>query len=150
MKSGKTYYCVCRCTPQRGIISIDAQLLNSEILPQGIGYIRQCRNLRGKAYKALTLSDLCANAGYPTTAMRILRSTIRYIESRDYEWVDRPVNPSYNRLENIVNMYEVRDMARRLDRIWLWLDHPEMARNARRVERYYDNLWFDKYYEALP
>ena len=150
MKNKKTYYCVCRCTPQKGITAIDAQLLTRELLPMSADYIRRCRNLRGKAYKALMLGDLCANAGYPNTALRVMRAAMHYIKNRDYEWVDRPINPSFNRLENIVNMHEVRDVARRIDALWLWLDHPEMARNARRVERYYNNLWFDKYYEALP
>jgi len=150
MKNEKTYYCVCRCTPSEGIVSIDARLLTRELLPMSMDYVRSCRNLRGKAYKALVLGDLCANAGYPNTALRVMRSTMSYIKMKDYDWVCRPINPSFNRLENIVNMYEVRELGRRIDRLWRWLGHPEMAHSARRVERYYDDLWFDKYYEALP
>ena len=59
----KSYYCVCRCTPREGVVSMDARLLD-EILDKGWKTINATENARVIAQKGLILGDLCAGAGH--------------------------------------------------------------------------------------
>lgn len=153
MMTTKAYYCVCRCTPERGVVSMDAQLL-SEVVHRGLHAIRCAKNLRVKAQKALLLGDLCAGAGYPRQALRVWTSAVRMIEQADYEWVYEPLAPSwspyYVSFCSLVSMDECRELGRRIDSLWQRLGHPEMRGWERRALRNYREMWLDKYYEALP
>jgi hypothetical protein len=149
----KYYLCVCRCTPDRGVVSMDAQLLG-EVVHRGLHAIRCAKNPRVKAQKALLLGELCEGAGYPRQALRVWTSTVRMIEAVDYDWVYEPLAPSWSpyhvSFSSVVSMDECRELGRRIDALWRRLGHPEMSGWERRALRSYRDMWLDKYSCALP
>jgi len=148
----KYYLCVCRCTPDKGVVSMDAQLLG-EVVKRGLHAIYCAKNPRVKAQQALLLGELCEGAGYPLQALRVWKSTVLMIEVEDQAWVTEPLAPSWSPYHvafcSVVSMEECRELGRRIDRLWRRLGCPEMAGWENKALRSYHDMWLDKYYGAL-
>lgn len=145
----KMYRLCCSCTPQEGIVRMDARTLN-QVEKEGREFINQAHGLRKKAHRALQLGDICQKAGYPHRAIDIWETAISDIAYRDYKWVSVPIDTSQFRLCDVVSEYESRQLAFRVDSTWRQLGHQEMIGAMDAVRENYHSLWFDKYYEALP
>ena len=145
----KIYRLCCTCTPQQGIVRMDARTLN-QVEKEGKEFIDQAHGTRKMAHRALQLGDICQKAGYPYRAIDIWGTTIGEIIYRDYKWVPVPINTSLFRLCDVVSEYESLLLASRVDSTWKELGHQEMAGEVIGILKEYHSLWFDKYYEALP
>lgn len=145
----KNYRLCCTCTPQQGIVRMDARTLN-QVVKEGKEFINQAHGTRKKAHRALQLGDLCQKAGYPHQAIDIWETAISDISSRDYNWVSVHIDTSQFRFCNVVSEYESCLLASRVDSTWQQLGHQEMMGAVKAVLRNYHSLWFNKYYEALP
>ena len=82
----KIYRLCCTCTPQQGIVRMDARTLN-QVEKEGKEFINQAHGTRKMAHRALQLGDICQKAGYPYRAIDIWGTTISEIIYRDYKWV---------------------------------------------------------------
>ena len=145
----KSYYCVCRCTPREGVVSMDARLLD-EILDKGWKAINATENVRVIAQKGLILGDLCAGAGYPHRALECWFGALEAVEYLDYDWTFTPLNHRYYRFDSVVSMDECKELGRRIDSLWRRLGHREMAVFERHARHYYHDMWLDKYCGSLP
>ena len=143
------YRLCCSCTPQEGIVRMDARTFN-EVEKEGREFINQAHGTRKKAHRALQLGDICQKAGYPHRAIEIWETTISDICNRDYNWVSVHIDTSRFRLCDVISEYESSLLASRVDSTWQQLGHQEMVGAVSAVRRNYHSLWFDKYYEALP
>ncbi len=141
--------CVCRCTPAKGIVAMDARLL-TEMVAQEQRCISVTPNLRRAATQAMHLGDACAASGHPAMAIDVWSRAYDMVRFEDYNLVSTPINTRLYRLADLVSKDEVCELGRRIDRTWLRLGHREMAHYAARARRYYKDLWLDKYYESLP
>ena len=150
MARQKHFVKVCSCT-SRGVLCImDLQVLN-QIVRDEVASIRQVKNVRKAARRALALGDICMAAGCPIKAIRIWRAMARRLLVEDYYWVDVPLYyEAYTSFDNLVSEKEALTLGRRIDKAWHLLGHPEMATWARHIRVKYCNMWLDRYYEALP
>lgn len=149
MARQKCYVRVCRCTPKGDIRTMDVRVLNQLVEDQEAAIARE-PNTRKMAQRALELGDVCMAAGCPMKAIQVWRTAALRLEAMDYFWVDEPINPHFVRFDDLVSAKEARALGRRIDKVWHLMGHPEMATWSRRMKRAYENMWFDKYYEALP
>ena len=140
----KYYVCVCRCTPEKGVVSMNAQLLD-EVVHQGLQAIRWAKSPRVKAQQALLLGDLCVGAGYPRQALRVWTSTIRMMEATNHEWVYVPqapgCSPCHVSFHSVASTDECHELGRRIDDLWRRLGKPEMSGWERRAMRSYRDSW---------
>ena len=128
---------------------MDVQVLNQLVREQEAAIERET-NTRKMAQRALELGDVCLAAGCPMRAIQVWREAALRLERRDYFWVDEPINPAFVRFDDLVSAREAQTLGQRIDRTWRLLGHPEMAVWGRRMRRAYEDMWFDKYYDALP
>jgi len=146
--SKKNYYCVCRCTPKRGIVNIDAQVLN-KLVDDEMARIKYTPDTRLRAARGVSLGQLCANAGFPLKALSVWDNTIDSIYLTDYEWVYRPINTRYGRFSDYVTEDGVVSLGCCMDKLLKKLGYQELGGNVRGLKELYKSLWYEKYYEAL-
>ena len=148
-KRQKQFVRVCSCTPQGDVRTMDVKVLNQLVREQKDRIARE-QNPRKMAQRAIELGDVCMAAGCPMRAIQVWRAAALRLEAMDYRWVDEPINPAFVRFDDLVSAKEARTLGRRIDKVWHLLGHPEMATWSRRMKHSYEDMWFDKYYEALP
>lgn len=149
MARKKNFVRVCSSTPKGDVRTTDTQVLKQLISEQQAAIARE-PNTRKMAQRALELGDLCLSSGCPMKAIQVWRDAALRLGERDCFWVDEPINPDFVRFDDLVSAKEARTLGRRIDRVWRLLGHPEMATWSRGMKKYYEDLWLDKYYEALP
>lgn len=141
---------VCSCTP-RGDLSIKSLQVLNQIVRAEEASIAHDKNARRMARRALALGDICMAAGCPIKAIRIWRAAAQRLLAMDYEWVDVPVYfEAYTSFYHLVSEKEGLMLGRRIDKAWHLLGHREMATWARHMRKKYNDMWLDRYDEALP
>lgn len=150
MAREKHFVKVCSCTSSGGLNIMDLQVLNLIVRDEEAS-IAQERNARKMALRALALGDICMAAGCPIKAIRIWRTTAHRLLEMDYYWVDVPIYfEGYTCFDHLVSEKEGLTLGRRIDKAWHLLGHREMATWARHMRIAYQDMWLDRYYEALP
>lgn len=149
MAKKKRFVKVCSCTPKGDIRTMDTRVLNLLVEEQQKAIAKE-PNTRKMAQRALELGDVCMAAGCPMMAIEVWKSAAKRLEAMDYYWVSEPINPHFVRFDYLVSAKEAVTLGRRIDKVWHLLDHPEMAVWARKMRHAYEDMWLDKYYEALP
>ncbi len=139
----KSYYCVCRCTPTKGIVNIDTKLL-LEMLARDLHAMRCTSNRRLKARKALHLGDLCANSGYPRMALRIYEEAISTCLQSDIDNLD--ISCSGQWWHQSLMKDEALLLSSHKDALWQRLFPNEQHRSSLpEVRRFYKALWLEKF-----
>lgn len=145
-----TYSLVCRCTPEAGIVHISAQLLRPLLLKE-LHRIANNPNARKQALRALRLGDLCANCGFPYTALKIYHFGRQEVYEKDAEWASTPINPQFCLpFCEVISPYEYHELSLRVDSLWRRIGHPEMAHYASQTRSDYYCLFMERYYDSLP
>lgn len=148
--SYKTYECVCRCAPGRGIFVMHDELF-TQVVEREQARIARTPNLRQRAMRALRLGDLCHGTGHTSLAIDIWQDAITTIARADYaEWIDVNFNPRFATLEQVTARHELTLLGGRIDEALRRQGHLKHAGNRHAVNRFYRDLWLDKYYESLP
>lgn len=129
---------------------MDLRVLN-QIARDEEASIAQEKDARRMARRALALGDICMAAGCPIKAIRIWRTAAQRLLEMDYYWVDVPLYyEAYTSFDNLVSEKKGIILGRRIDKTWHLLGHREMATWARHMRKEYQDMWLDRYYEALP
>ena len=150
MAKEKHFVKVCSCTSRGELRIMDLRVLD-QIVRDEEASIAQEEVARKMAQRALALGDICIAAGCPIKAIRIWRSAAQRLLKMDYQWVDVPVYfEAYTSFDHLVSEKEGIALGRRIDKAWHLLGHREMATWARHMRVAYQNMWLDRYYEALP
>lgn len=138
-------YCVCRCTPDKGVVQLETRLLR-HIVNYRIHSIRCARDSRVMYRLGLHLGQLCASSGHLWWAIKVWQYTLRLMCWKDYDdWICVPVNPDYIRIDSVLSEPESLDLGRRIDTLWQQLGHPECAVMQRYARSEYDYFWLEKY-----
>lgn len=140
---------MCRCTPQRGIVAMDAKLL-TEMVEKELGCISVTPNLRRAATQAMMLGDICYASGHTAMAIGVWREAYDMVRYEDSQWVYIPLNTRLFRLDDVVSKDEACALGRRIDRAFKAVGLGELAGYGRRAQQYYRDLWLEKYFDALP
>ena len=150
MAKEKHFVKVCSCTSRGELRIMDLRVLD-QIVRHEEASIAQDEVARKVAQRALALGDICIAAGCPIKAIRIWRTAAQKLLEMDYYWVDVPVYfEAYTSLDHLVSEKEGIALGRRIDKVWHLLGHREMATWSRHMRIAYQNMWLDRYYEALP
>ena len=150
MAKEKHFVKVCSCTSRGDLSIMDLRVLN-QIARDEEASIAQEKDARRMARRALALGDICMAAGCPIKAIRIWRTAAQKLLKMDYYWVDVPLYfEAYTSFDHLVSEKEGIILGRRIDKAWHLLGHREMATWARHMRIEYQNMWLDRYYEALP
>lgn len=139
------FYRVCRCTPEKGVVQLDTQLL-SHIVNYRIHSICCAQNNRVKYHYGLLLGELCAQTGHPWWAIKVWQFTLRLMCWKDYDdWICVPVNPNYVRIDSVLSEPESLALGQRIDALWREMGHPECAVMERYARSEYNYFWAEKY-----
>ncbi len=150
MAKEKHFAKVCSCTSRGDLSIMDLRVLN-QIVRDEEASIAQEKDARRMARRALALGDICMSAGCPIKAIRIWRTAAQKLLKMDYYWVDVPLYfEAYTSFDHLVSEKEGITLGHRIDKAWHLLGHREMATWARHMRIEYREMWFDRYYEALP
>lgn len=141
----RNFYRVCRCTPDKGVVRLDTQLLR-HIVNYRIRSIRCAQNSRVKYHYGLHLGQLCVTTGHLWWAIKVWQFTLKLMCWKDYDdWICVPVNPKYVRIDCVLSEPESMDLGRRIDALWKEMGHPECAVMERYAQSEYDFFWAEKY-----
>jgi len=140
---------VCRSTPDRGVVHLEARLLRN-IVEKGVRIIRSASSCACKAQKAITLGDLCTEAGHPMWAMKVWKFTLGEIHEKDWnDWIDVTFRPEYVRLGDVISDGNCEVIGRRIDdverRLGLSDARGRDSWEYRAGDGWYDMLRFEKY-----
>ena len=150
MARQKHFVKVCSCTHHGDLRIMDLRVLN-QIVRDEEASISWEKNARKMALRALALGDICMAAACPIKAIRIWRTTAHRLLEMDYYWVDVPIYfEGYTCFDHLVSEREGLALGRRIDKAWHLLGHRKMATWARHMRIAYQDMWLDRYYEALP
>ena len=141
--------CVCSCTPVGGITFMDPIVLN-QMLNESELSLEAEANTRLVGKIALELGILCEQKGWNLRALGIWEKYLQQIVAYDSYWGDEDVPlPFPNvRISHLMAEHEAMTLGKRIDRLWKRINHPELANAKKRVERYYWNIWFSRYYDS--
>ena len=138
----KSYYCVCRCTPREGVVSMDARLLD-EILDKGWKTINATENARVIAQIKMSNTKKAATS---TKAVATKKVAPKAAETK----TKKAEIKNAEKKNTVVSMDECKELGRRIDSLWRCLGHREMAVFERHARHYYHDMWLDKYCGSLP
>lgn len=137
MKQTSTEW-VCRCTPAQGIVSIDAQMMNTTVTTS-VKEILALRGPRRRARRFIALGDMCSRTGHHKTALQVYRFGLKHVMDEEYDQVDMILTARQWHNKNL--QWEATILARRMDALLERL-HPGMHRHhyAAEVRDTYDDL----------
>ena len=143
------HFRVCSCSPEKGVMYLDAKLLK-DIVNRQIHPIRCASTCGRKAQKGLLLGDLCAEAHHPAWALKIWRFVLSEIHTKDYnDWVDVWFNTKCVRLRDVISDGICEIIGRRIDDLErrYGISQPQ-GRNSWEYwagDGWYDSLFYEKY-----
>ena len=117
MRKRLNHCCVCSCSPEKGVMYLDAKILIG-IVNRGIHAIRCASTCAHKAHRGILLGDLCAEAHHPMWALKIWKFTLRQIHYKDYnDWVGVFFRTEYVRLQDVISEGICEIIGRRIDEV---------------------------------
>lgn len=140
---------VCCCTPDKGVMYLNAKMLQS-IVDVSIHPMR-CASTTGRmAQKGLLIGDLCMEARHPLWALKVWRLTLSLIHAKDYDdWCDVWFNTKYVRLGDVIADGWCEVIGRRIDeaerRLGLSDAKGRESWEYRAGDGWYDSLYYEKY-----
>lgn len=141
----RSQYRVCRCTPYHGITHLEARLLR-QMVNRSIHALCCAESCRWKYQRGLLLGDLCASAGHPWWAIKVWRLALSLILTKDYDdWRYVWTNTEWVNIDYVLSEEESLVLARRIDKMWRRLGHPEEVRMEVHATCEYDWFWLEKY-----
>lgn len=142
---------MCSCTPVGGIIYMDAIVLN-QLLNESVHSLEAEPNTRKVGKRALELGILCEQKGWNIRALGIWEKFLQQIRNYDSSWgfEEFPLPYPNARISDLMAEDEAKTLSKRIDRLWKRIGHPELADAKKRVDIYYWEIWFHRYYDACP
>lgn len=140
---------VCSCSPEKGVMYLDAKLLK-DIVNHWIHPIRCASTCAQKAHKGLLLGDLCAEAHHPMWALKIWFFVLDEIHNKDYEdWHYEWFNDKYVSLSDVISNGICEIIGRRIDDVERRLGLSDaQGRNSWEYwagDGWYDDFRYEKY-----
>ena len=141
----RSFYRVCRCTPDEGVVQLDTHLLH-QMVNRSIHAICCAEHCRWKYQRGLLLGNLCLGTGHPYWAIKVWRFVLKLICRTDYdEWIDVPINPESVDIHNVLSETDCLSLGRRIDDLWRAIGHPECADMEAYAQKHYGWFWAEKY-----
>ena len=140
---------VCSCSPEKGVMFLDAKMLVG-IVNHGVRAIRSASTCPRKAHRGILLGDLCVEAHHPMWALKVWKFTLDQIHWKDYDdWIDVCFHTEYVRLQDVISEGICEIIGRRIDEVErsVGLSNPQ-GRDSweyKAGEGWYNYLRYEKY-----
>lgn len=96
------------------------------------------------AQKALTIGEVCAQAGYPQMALEVYTHAMAECSFHDWETLNYPCEPTW--WHNHLHFQEVAMLAKRCQEVWKrYFSKEQFANPEEAVREEYRGLWEEKW-----
>lgn len=145
----RSFYRVCRCTPNGRIEQLETRLL-VQMVNRDVHAIRCARYGGQKALVALRIGGLCEETGHDWWAVRLWMMAIGEIHAKDYDdWVDVWFDDRYVSFRDVISDGICEVLGRRIDEVerrcgW---SSPEGMKSCEywAGDGWYDSFRFEKF-----